>query len=317
MEQTKGLRMLFGVLPVLPTPFDASGGVDVDAMARVTEFALEAGADGVVFPGVASEFDRLDAQERERLVGVVGRTLGGRKPFVVGASAATPAEVIAFCRAGKAAGASAAMVMAPASVGAEPAALIAFFAAVADGAGLDIILQNAPAPVGSGLPVAIIAQVVRAVPAIRYVKEETLPPGPRITELIDAVGTELAGVMGGAGSRYVYDELERGAVALMPAVEIADLHAQLFRAYRDGDTGRARELYIRSLPILLVQMIYRMSLTKEVLVRRGVFTTTTVRAPLPAFDRHGLAEIDMMLAELSDLLTVGAEPSKRAAGVAR
>lgn len=306
--------MLFGVLPVLPTPFDLSGRIDGAAMARVTEFALEAGADGVVFPGVASEFDHLSADERRQLVETVGRTLKGRKPLIVGASAATSAEVIAFCQVGLAAGATAAMVMAPASMGTDVPALIAFFSAVAEGAGLEIILQNAPVPVGSGLPVATIAQIVRAVPAIRYVKEETLPPGPRITELIDAVGSDLDGVMGGAGSRYVFDELERGAVALMPAVEITDLHAGLFAAYRAGDRALARDLYARSLPLLLVQMIYRMSLTKQVLVRRGVFTNAAVRAPLPRFDTRGLVEIDMMLEELSDILPVGSPVRQRAVG---
>lgn len=306
--------MLEGVLPVLPTPFDASGQIDEAGMARVTEFAIDAGADGVVFPGVASEFDHLSAGERETLVRIVGSTLAGRRPLIVGASAATPDEVIAFCRMGKTAGAAAAMVMAPASVGADPAALVAFFGAVAADAGIDIILQNAPAPVGSGLPVAVIAEVIRAVPAIRYVKEETLPSGPRITALLETVGDRLDGVMGGGGARYVYDELERGAVALMPAVEITDLHAALFRAYRRGDLNGARNLYIRSLPLLLVQMIYRMSLTKEVLMRRGVFTTSSVRAPLPKFDPRGLAEIDMMIAEIADLLPVGAAPKLHALG---
>jgi 4-hydroxy-tetrahydrodipicolinate synthase len=309
--------MLLGVLPVLPTPFAFGGGVDLAAMARVTAFALEAGADGVVFPGVASEFDHLSADERQVLVEVVGKTLAGRKPFIVGASAATPAEVIAFCQSGKAAGATAAMVMAPASVGSDLTALIAFFSAVAKGSGLDLILQNAPAPVGSGLPVSTIAEVVKVVPAIRYVKEETLPSGPRITALIDATGDRLAGVMGGGGSRYVLDELQRGAIALMPAVEITDLHAALYRAFTDGNIERARELYIRSLPILLVQMIYRMALTKEVLVRRGVFTSAAVRAPLPAFDAHGHAEIDMMLTEIADLLTVEPAETQRAVGEAR
>ncbi|UXN73615.1 dihydrodipicolinate synthase family protein [Devosia sp. A8/3-2] len=309
--------MLLGVLPVLPTPFATGGGVDPVAMARVTAFALEAGADGVVFPGVASEFDHLNADERQALVEVVGKTLAGRKPFIVGASAATPAEVIAFCQSGKAAGATAAMVMAPASVGSDITALVAFFSAVAAGSGLDLILQNAPAPVGSGLPVATIAEVVKAVPAIRYVKEETLPSGPRITALIDATGDRLAGVMGGGGSRYVLDELQRGAIALMPAVEITDLHAALFKAFTAGNTEQARELYIRSLPILLVQMIYRMALTKEVLVRRGIFTSAAVRAPLPAFDARGRAEIDMMLAELADLLTVEPAETLRAVGEAR
>jgi 4-hydroxy-tetrahydrodipicolinate synthase len=297
------LPLLSGVLPVLPTPFAADGAVDEAAMRRVVAFALAAGAHGLVFPGVASEFNFLSHDERTRLVRLVGAAAAGR-PFVVGASAETVEEVAALMAEGAAAGATAAMVMAPAGVGADPEALVAFFAAAAAGGKLPIVLQNAPPPVGSGLPIATILAVAARVPQIAWVKEETLPPGPRISALIAGAPASLKGVIGGGGARYFYDELVRGAAAAMPAAEITDVHVALFEAFRAGDRSRARAIYIRTLPLLLVQLVFRMVLTKQVLVRRNVFDNAAVRAPLPQFDGPGLEEIDLLLDELGDLLTV-------------
>ena len=296
--------LLTGVLPVLPTAFDGAGAIDRAGMRRVVDFVLRAGAHGAVFPGVASEFDHLTADERKALIDIVGQGLGGSIPFIVGASGPTAKDVIAYCAMGREAGAVAAMIMAPASLGSDIAALIAFFTEIGAASGLDIILQNAPAPVGSGLSAEVIAEVVSAVPAIRYIKEETLPSGPKITQLIGKAPAHLKGVIGGGGARYAFDELERGAVALMPAAEITDLHVALFESFTRGDRAQARQFYIRSLPLLLVQMIYRMELTKQALIRRGVLDHAVVRAPLPKFDARGLAEIDVMLAEIEDLFTV-------------
>ena len=52
--------------------------------------------------------------------------------------------------------------------------------------GIDIVLQNAPNPVGAGLDASALMRIVEATDAIRYVKEEALPSGPRITELRDS-----------------------------------------------------------------------------------------------------------------------------------
>ena len=72
-----------------------------------------------------------------------------------------------------------------------------------------------------------IAAVCRAVPAIRYVKEETLPCGQHVARILAATGGSLDGVLGGAGARFVMDELARGACGTMPALEVADAHARL------------------------------------------------------------------------------------------
>ena len=56
--------VLAGVYPVLATPFHADGTPDEAGLRAITRYVIASGADGVVFPGVASEFDTLTPAER-------------------------------------------------------------------------------------------------------------------------------------------------------------------------------------------------------------------------------------------------------------
>ncbi|NKE43859.1 dihydrodipicolinate synthase family protein [Roseomonas frigidaquae] len=299
------MHRLSGVFPVLPTPFTAEDAVDEAAFRRLIDFAVEAGVDGVVFPGMASEVETLSAAERGQMVAVLGAHLAGRLPFIVGASHADPAESAARAREGMAVGAVCAMIMAPPQAGQDVAKQVAFFTAVADAApGLVIMLQNAPAPNGAALSPEAVAAVAAAVPAIRYVKEETLPCGQHVTRILAAAQGGLDGVMGGAGARFVLDELARGANGTMPALEIADVHAALWKAWRAGDKAKARRIYTETLPLLLFQMNFRVRATKDVLRRRGLLEHIGARAAGPKFDAGDLAQIGELIATAASCMTM-------------
>jgi 4-hydroxy-tetrahydrodipicolinate synthase len=296
------VELVAGVWPVLPTPFTAAGAPDEAGLAAVTAYALRAGVDGVVYPGVASEYDQLTPAERTRLVDVVAeacRREGGA--LVVGGSSPDAAVTHAVMRQAAAVGASAVMIMAPRQHTAAPA-IVEFFAAAAAAADVPIMLQNAPPPAGSGLPVDVVLDVVRAVPAIAYVKEEALPSGARITRLIENVPASLRGVLGGAGGRYITDELARGAIGTMPAVELAELHVALLGAHRRGDRKAVRQWFERMLPVLNLQAVFRWALTKEVLRRRGIIAHAGKRAAGPELDAGDQRELGECLDALSDVL---------------
>jgi 4-hydroxy-tetrahydrodipicolinate synthase len=297
---------LSGVFPVLPTPFASDGAPDPQALARLIAFVVEAGADGLVYPGMASEVETLSPEERLAMVDALGRALGGRLPFIVGASAADPAAAAARAEEGRLRGARAAMIMAPAAAGADADRQIAFFSAVAAATTLPIMLQNAPAPMGAGLSPELVAAIVQAVPAIRYVKEETLPCGQNLTRIKAAAGDRLDGVFGGAGARYLMDELARGASGTMPAAELADVHAAIWRAHRAGDGVTARRLYSRTLPLLLFQQTFRVRMTKAVLAARGLLASTAARASGPTLDASDEAELAALIAEAADLFSIHA-----------
>jgi 4-hydroxy-tetrahydrodipicolinate synthase len=164
------------------------------------------------------------------------------------------------------------------------------------------MLQNVPPPAGAGLEAAAVLEVVRAVPAIRYVKEETLPSGQRLTQVLAQAPASLAGVFGGAGGRYITDELRRGAAGTMPAIELAEVHVALMRAHRVGDADEVRRLFTRMLPVLNVQAVFRWSLTKHVLRRRGLIAADLQRASGPRLDDLDRADVDAFIDDLHELL---------------
>lgn len=304
---------LNGILPVLPTPFQADGSVDLSAIRRLVHFAVDAGVGGVVFPGFASEVEKLTAKERRELLTEVVAACSGKVAIVAGASAETVAEVVEHGAVARELGVDWLMIQAPKSIGAGAAEVIDFLSAViAKLPSARIILQNAPAPRGSDLSPDTIIQIANAVPQIAYVKEETLPAGPAITAILANRPAHLLGVIGGGGARYILDEYQRGACAAMPAIEIADLHVRMDQAWRSGDKGQARDLYIRTLPLLALQAVYRMRLTKHVMMQRGVLENTIVRAPTPDLDNVSTADIDANLGELGLMGT--AAQSKVSAG---
>ena len=294
-----------GTLPVLATPFTADGGaVDRASLRRLVDYAVDAGADGLVYPGVASEFDLLTVEERTAALETVTAAARGRLPVIVGASADDPreAELRASRPTAERLGAIMAMVMAPPALGSDRDRLIAFFAHVAEDGGLPIVLQNAPPPVGAGLAVSQVAAVATAVAAIRSVKEETLPSGQRITQLLAQAPATVRSVIGGAGGRYLVDELLRGAGGTMPACELTEVHAAMVAAHRRGDEPLLRALFARVLPLLNMQAVFRMGMTKATLRRRGLIDSEFVRAPVPALDERDRAELAVMLDAVRDLL---------------
>jgi 4-hydroxy-tetrahydrodipicolinate synthase len=290
-----------GVWPVLATPFQPDGTPDEAGLRAIVRYALVAGVDGVVYPGVASEYESLAPEERARLVDVAADAVGTHGALVVGGSAPDRATTLAVMRQAHRVGASAVMIMAPKDRTRTPD-IVEFFDAVAAAADVPIMLQNAPPPAGSGLPVDVVLEVVRAVPAIAYVKEEAMPSGARISRLIAGAPATLRGVLGGAGGRYITDEVARGAIGTMPAVELAELHVALFAAHRAGDRATVRRWFNRMLPVLNLQAVFRWSLTKEVLRRRGIIEHAGKRAAGPELDAGDHRELGECLAELADVL---------------
>lgn len=293
---------LTGVFPVLPTPFDAQGNPDTASLRKLVDYLLRCGVDGLTYPGVASEVGQLTVEERQALVDVVLAEVAGRVPVIAGVSSSDAATTVRLAVAATERGAAALMVAVPPDRK-SAAEQIAYFKEVAKAAGGAVLmLQNVPPPVGAGLDPEVLIEVLQAVPSIRYVKEETLPSGQRLSVLQAKAPANLLGVFGGAGGRYITDELRRGAAGTMPAIELAEVHTALFKAHREGDADRVRALFTRMLPVLNVQAVFRWSLTKYVLKKRGLIAETRQRMPGPRLDEMDQADVDAFLLDIDDLL---------------
>ena len=91
-------RALRGVVPIPVTTFDRDGTLDLDGLRSQVEFCLGHGADGVLYPGVVSEFYTLTDEERRSAVETVVDAVGGRAPVAVGVTGASTECAVEFTR---------------------------------------------------------------------------------------------------------------------------------------------------------------------------------------------------------------------------
>ena len=224
-------RVLRGVIPIPVTTFDRSGALDLAGLRSQVEFSLEHGADGILYPGVVSEFYTLTDSERRNAVEAVVTAAGGQVPVAVGVTGASTQAAVEFTRHAAELEAQAVMTMVPYVqhfFGPSKDFALEHTRRVAD-VGVPVIMQNAR--VGFPLGATALAEVVDAVPGVRYVKEESNPPTHGISQVVKSVGETIEGVFGGIGGVYLVNELERGAIGsrgesrLQPCEHLPRRHA--------------------------------------------------------------------------------------------
>lgn len=293
-----------GVFAIPPTPFTEAGELDEPGLRRVLRFCVEARVHGIVTPVNASEFAFLTDAERLRVVELAVAE-SGSVPVVAGVTGSSTPHAELFARHASRAGAKAVIAMPPHVRTATRAEIRAYYEAIADAAGIPVFIQNHQPPQGTAMAPEFVAELVREIPLVSYVKEECWPPGQHISAEIALAGPALCGVMGGIAGRYLIEEHRRGACGTMPASEIADVHVQLWERLEAGDEEGARQVFEAMLPLLNLEAVHGVVLYKHVLWRRGLIDSPAVRQPgLWQLDEHDRAEIDVVLERLRPLLRV-------------
>jgi dihydrodipicolinate synthase/N-acetylneuraminate lyase len=296
-----------GVFTIPVTPFTERGEVDEASLRRQVDWCVRAGAHGIVAPVNASEGPTLTDEERRRVTQIVVEATAGRIPTVVGVSASGVHSSLLFTRWARELGGDSVIAMPPYGVRlADPEAIFDFYQAVADAAdGLPVFIQNWSGVQGTPMGAALMVRLLTEIPNVSYSKEETLNAGHMMTATLAGAGAACLGTMGGIGGRYLFDEYRRGACGTMPACQTTDVHAQIWNLLDGGDEAGARAIFNRLLPLLNMEALFGAALYKEVLRRRGVIATATLRgyktSPLDALDHR---ELDVLLAEVEDLFTV-------------
>lgn len=299
---TDGPR-LYGILPVLQIPFDPSDNVDECDLRREVDFCIAGRVDGLVVPALASEFMVLTDDERRKVVEIVIDQAQGRVPVVAGVAGASTPAAVAFARHARRSGAAAVMALPPYVRRPSIDGVAAYYAAIAAASDLPLVIQNASPPFGMNLPTSAIERLIRDIEQVRYVKEERQPAGHFMSALLAAPPPGLAGVFGGTAGLYLTSELARGAIGCMPSAAVADVLVRVQDLFTTDKRSDARALHHRLLPLLTLEMSVLMSVSKEVLRRRGVFAHTGMRDPeFPPLDAGDLAELDALWPDLSALL---------------
>lgn len=293
-----------GVYSIIPTPFDEQGRLDEAGLRRVVSFTVACGAHGVVSPANASEAPYLSDSERRTVVEIVVDEAAGRVPVVAGITASCAPLAVLWGQHAEKAGADFLMAMPPCVTKASGAEIRDYYQAISDATSLPICIQNYGGPGGTPLSAEFMAQLLRDIPNVDFVKEETDLSGPVISGVIEASGTSLKGVMGGKAGRHLLDEYRRGTCGTMPACEVSDVHSRLWAELEAGEKKAAEDTYRRLLPLLLFETSYGVAVYKEVLHRRGVIDSARFRqAGGKQLDQAASQELTSILDQLRPLLS--------------
>ena len=293
------MAALRGIFPVVQTPFDDQGNVDTGGLIRQVEFCRQAGAHGMVYPVLASEFQLLTDGERRNALERVLKTAEGRIPVVAGVAATSSQGAAEYAAHAAANGADAVIALPPYVGELGPDDVFHYYEQISNAAQIPVFLQDAP----PGLPVARIMELLQQIEHLSYVKEENEPSAHNISTLIEGLGDTCQGVFGGAWCRWMMSELDRGAHGFMPSVEIVDVHVRIWDLHHAGERQAARDLYDRLLPFINLGFCLGLSVIKELLVRRGIIANShTRRTGLPTLDAYDCRELDIVLGRIDDLL---------------
>lgn len=288
-----------GLAPILATPFDADGALDVASLRRLVEFNLASGVDGVAVSGMASETFALTADERATVLREVTGVVAGAVPVVAGVNATSTVTAVEQARAAADDGADTLMVLPPYMVKPSPAQLVEFYGEVAASTDCEVMVQDAPGVTGVAIGPSLIVELSK-LPRVTSVKVEAPPTAPKVTDVVRAVGADDFAVLGGQNAQFCLDEYARGAVGTMPAAEFPDLLRPVLDDWNAGRRAEARTGFARLLPLILqgLQSGLAWAVHKEVLVARGVIATATVRSPARPLDTPTRDALGEVLAEL-------------------
>ena len=135
--------MFSGSIPALVTPF-RDGAFDAPAFKRLVEWQIDEGTSALVPCGTTGESPTLGFDEHYQVIDACIDAAAGRVPVIAGCGSNDTATAIRHMRHAQAAGATAALVVAPYYNRPTQDGLLAHFKALADASDLPIVVYNVP-----------------------------------------------------------------------------------------------------------------------------------------------------------------------------
>ena len=277
-----------GFATALATPM-TSTGVDYDALARLIDFQLENGINGLVAVGTTGESATLTPQERKDVIRFTVRRVDGRVPVIAGTGTNNTEHVLEFTRAACGDGADACLVVTPYYNKATQGGLIAHYTAVADAAEKPIIVYNVPSRTGCNLLPSTLS-VLADHPMIVAVKEASGNMS-QVVEIFQKCGDRLHVYSGEDG--LVVPMLSMGGMGCISVLsnvvpkESVEMSDRFFR----GDVAGAAEMQLKLLELVNCLFCEVNPIPVKAAISAMGFGTEHLRLPLTPMEPQNRARL--------------------------
>ena len=240
---------LSGVIAPIPTPFDAAGEIQFEALAQNLQRWNQSDLRGYVVLGSNGEGVYLDQEEKVRVWDSARQLIPSDKLLLAGTGCESTRETIALTRRAADVGADAALVVTPHYYGPKMTGegLVQHYQAVADASPIPVLIYNVPKFSGVNMDAAAVARASQH-PNIVGIKDTS----GNITQLADTVrqaDPEFQLLAGSAG--FFFTGLAVGAVGgILALANIApEPMLELYRFFLDKQWEAAADLQRRIIPV--------------------------------------------------------------------
>jgi 2-keto-3-deoxy-L-arabinonate dehydratase len=294
---------LDGIVPIIPTPFNVEEQIDWQTMPQLLDFACSVDIAAVCLPAYASEFYKLSADERRKLIALAIEHVGGRVPVIAQANSTSAAHAVELARFAQNAGAAAVAVAVPRQFAVRDRDLLRYFDGILCAIDVPLLIQDFN-PGGPTVSPAFIAQLHKMHPHFRWVKLEEPMMAARVQSILDATGGQV-GVLEGWGGMYLLDLVPSGICGVMPGLGPADLLARIYRLAKARRMQEAYDIFQGVLPQIVFSLqnmeLYHHA-EKRLLAARGIIGTCVVRDLRMDLGVHEAEQIDFLNANILALL---------------
>jgi 2-keto-3-deoxy-L-arabinonate dehydratase len=271
---------LQGVNPIVAMPFTQHGEVDYKSFTNLLEHLASTNCQGLTLFGIASEFYKLEEEEKKRLAGLFLGAMAGTGVYRC-ISVTDHATEVAVKRAleYQMLGADALMLLPPFFLQPNNEQVKEHICAVLEAVNIPVLVQYAPSETGTPIAPEQMAQIGGQFPHATF-KIECNPPVEYTKELLSLKPDAV--VLNGYAGLYMMDMLTAGGRGVMPGCSFTEIYVEIYRRWKRGDSDKATELHSALLKYIQLWMSnceYIIQVEKTILFRKKIIRSPYCRAP--------------------------------------
>jgi len=274
-----GKKELFGVIPIIPTPFTINEKIDAPALERLVDFAIAGGVQGACLPAYASEFYKLTDEEKLQVVKIAVEYSSGRIQIVAQCNHPSLKVAIKLALANVEAGADIIALAVPRIFDLPENSLKEYLSEFLQSIPQTPVLIQDFNPGGPSISVSFIKELADEHPNFRYLKLEEPLSATKFEHIIKTTEGKV-GLFEGWGGLYMLELIPIGIRGVMPGLAVSDVLQKVFNLRKGGEDGKAFDLFGKVMPQIFFSL-QNMELfhyaEKELLIARGVLNSSVVR----------------------------------------
>ncbi len=291
------LRPLTGAITALVTPFK-HGQVAYDDLARLVDFQIKGGINGLVPVGTTGESPTLSNEEHMDVIRAVIATARGRVPVLAGTGSNSTREAIELTRLSHEAGADGVLVVAPYYNKPSQEGIFRHYCALAETTDRPIVLYSIPGRCGVEISVPVVERLRAKYPHVRYIKESG-GSVDRVDQLKQALGRDITVLSGDDSLTLPFMSAGAEGVISVASNLLPREIARLAGFALANDYAQAAKLHRRLYPLSKALFIEpNPAPVKVALVRAGIISSPEVRLPLCEMSAANLKILNGVLAAL-------------------